>query len=85
MFTVYSKPNCPFCVQAKALLTQHGKSYEEIHLDFGQALKEGEVGIDRNDFFEQFPTQKSLPLILDASKNRIGGFTELREFLEYDF
>lgn len=27
---VYSKPNCPFCVKAKALLTQKGIDFVEL-------------------------------------------------------
>jgi glutaredoxin 3 len=33
MITVYSKNNCPFCVQAKNLLKLKGVSYEEIRID----------------------------------------------------
>ena len=84
MFTVYSKPNCPFCVQAKALLAQNNKEYVEIHLDFNQPKLDGQTYISREAFFEQFPTQKTMPLIL-GPEGAIGGFTELKEYLEYDF
>jgi glutaredoxin len=33
MITVYSKNNCPFCVQAKNLLNLKGISFEEIKID----------------------------------------------------
>lgn len=33
MITVYSKNNCPFCVQAKNLLTLKGIAYEEINIE----------------------------------------------------
>jgi glutaredoxin len=33
MLTVYSKNNCPFCVQAKNLLTLKKISFEEIKVD----------------------------------------------------
>jgi glutaredoxin len=33
MLTVYSKNNCPFCVQAKNLLQLKGIVYEEIKID----------------------------------------------------
>jgi glutaredoxin 3 len=33
MITVYSKNNCPFCVQAKNLLTLKGIQYEEINIE----------------------------------------------------
>ena len=33
MLTVYSKNNCPFCVQAKNLLTLKNIEFEEIKID----------------------------------------------------
>ena len=33
MITVYSKNNCPFCVQAKNRLTQGGFQFEEINIE----------------------------------------------------
>lgn len=33
MITVYSKNNCPFCVQAKNLLALKGVAYEEVKID----------------------------------------------------
>jgi glutaredoxin 3 len=33
MITVYSKNNCPFCVQAKSLLQLKGVSFEEVKID----------------------------------------------------
>jgi glutaredoxin 3 len=33
VITVYSKNNCPFCQQAKNLLTRKGVQFEEINID----------------------------------------------------
>lgn len=33
MLQIYSKNNCPFCVQAKNLLTLKGVQFEEIKVD----------------------------------------------------
>jgi glutaredoxin len=33
MLTVYSKNNCPFCVQAKQLLESKGVEYTEINIE----------------------------------------------------
>jgi glutaredoxin 3 len=33
MLTVYSKNNCPFCVQAKRLLETKGIEYTEVKID----------------------------------------------------
>jgi glutaredoxin len=40
MITVYSKNNCPFCVQAKNLLTLKGIDYTEIKIDENAVAKE---------------------------------------------
>ena len=40
MLTVYSKANCPFCVQAKNLLTLKGIEYEEVRIDLDTAARE---------------------------------------------
>jgi glutaredoxin len=33
MLTVYSKNNCPFCVQAKQLLESKGVNYTEVNIE----------------------------------------------------
>lgn len=33
MLTVYSKDNCPYCVQAKNLLTKRNIEFEEVRVD----------------------------------------------------
>jgi glutaredoxin 3 len=40
MITVYSKNNCPFCTQAKNLLTLKGVEYTEIKIDENAVAKE---------------------------------------------
>ena len=65
---VWSRDNCPYCVQAKALLTQKGIEYEE--------KKIGE-GYTREDLLEAVPTAQTIPQIfLDGAY--VGGFKELR-------
>ena len=44
MITVYSKNNCPYCVQAKNLLTRKGINYTEIKIDENADAKEFVVG-----------------------------------------
>lgn len=80
MFIVYSKPACPFCDQAKALLESASASFDVIHVDVGQQKTQGETYIARDEFMSQFPTQRTLPLILKGSE-KIGGFTELRKYM----
>lgn len=38
--TVYSKDNCPFCVQAKNLLKMKGVEYTEVRVDLDPTAKE---------------------------------------------
>jgi glutaredoxin len=65
---VWSKDDCPYCVQAKTLLGQKGIEFEE--------KKIGE-GYTREDLLEAVPTARSVPQIfLDGEL--VGGFTELR-------
>lgn len=40
MLTVYSKTNCPACVNAKVLLEKYKIPFEEINMDKDQSAKE---------------------------------------------
>ena len=40
MITVYSKNNCPFCEQAKALLTKKDIPYEVVKIDENHEARE---------------------------------------------
>jgi len=80
MFTVYSKPNCPNCVQAKDLLTKKGLEFKEISLDFGQDKEEGKEYLDVATFKSQFPAVKMMPHILENDAT-IGGFSSLVKYL----
>jgi glutaredoxin 3 len=40
MVTVYSKNNCPFCVQAKNLLKLKGIDFQEVKIDEDSDAKE---------------------------------------------
>jgi len=63
---IYSKPQCPFCVQAKALAEREGYelTYKMLDEDF-----------DRETLMETFPGARTFPqIIVDGEK--IGGFTE---------
>ena len=44
MLTVYSKANCPFCDQAKALLESRGVEYEEVRVDQDPSAREFIMG-----------------------------------------
>ena len=70
--TIYSKPQCPFCVQAKALAEREGHelTYKMLDEDF-----------DRETLMETFPGARTFPqIIVDGEK--IGGFTEFKALVE---
>ena len=69
---VWSKYHCPYCDQAKALLTQRGIKYEERKIGDGYT---------REELLEAVPTARTVPQII-INGNIIGGFTELRDYLE---
>ena len=68
---VWSKNNCPFCVQAKNLLKLKGIEFEERNINEEWT---------RELLLEAVPTARTLPQIF-LDDNYIGGFTELRRHL----
>jgi glutaredoxin 3 len=65
---VYSKYNCPYCDQAKALLTQKGIPFEERKIGDGYT---------KEDLLEAVPNARTVPQIF-LDEELVGGFTELR-------
>jgi glutaredoxin 3 len=70
--TVWSKDQCPYCIQAKALLDSKGIEYEERNIMHGTYTKE--------QLLEAVPTARTLPQIF-LDEEYIGGFNELRKKL----
>ena len=68
---VWSKNQCPFCVQAKALLELKGIEFEERNVS---------TNWTKEQLLEAVPTARTLPQIF-LDDNYIGGFTELRKHL----
>jgi glutaredoxin 3 len=69
---VWSKYNCPYCDQAKALLKQRGIAFEERKIGDGYTKEE---------LLEAVPTARTLPQIF-LGEELVGGFTELKKRLE---
>jgi len=69
---VWSKDNCTFCDQAKALLEQRNIAYEERKIGYG---------FTREDLLEAVPSARTVPQIF-VNNNHVGGFTELRKYIE---
>lgn len=84
MFTVYSKPDCPQCEQAKALLTLNNRQFNVVHLDVGQPKVEDEKYISRDDLLSKFPSARTMPQIdqvVDGQHEIVGGFAELKKLI----
>lgn len=69
---VYSKKPCPYCEQAKTLLTKKGFNYTELD-------------VTRPDVLDQLrdlvPGVKTVPQIF-IDGNHVGGYTELVEYFK---
>jgi len=68
---VWSKDNCPYCDQAKALLTQKGFAYEEK-----------KIGKDytKEQLLEAVPTARTVPQIF-INNTLVGGFVQLQTYV----
>jgi glutaredoxin 3 len=71
---VWSKYHCPYCDQAKALLTQKGITFEEKKIGDGYTKEE---------LLEAVPTARTVPQIF-LDEKLIGGFTELKKYFEQE-
>lgn len=71
---VWSKYHCPYCDQAKALLTQKGIQFEERKIGDGYTKEE---------LLEHIPAARAVPQIV-INGDIIGGFNDLKKFLEQD-
>jgi len=68
---VWSKDQCPYCVQAKALLESKGIEYEERNVSKDWT---------KEQLLEAVPTARTLPQIF-LDQEHVGGFNELRKKL----
>jgi len=65
---VWSKDQCPYCVQAKALLKQKGIEFEERNVSRDWT---------REQLLEAVPTARTVPQIF-IDGELVGGFNELK-------
>jgi glutaredoxin len=68
---VWSKYNCPYCDQAKALLKMKGIAFEEKKIGDGYT---------KEDLLEAVPTARTVPQIF-LDEELIGGYNELKSKL----
>ena len=77
MYTIYSKPNCSFCLQAKQLLEMEQLPFDYKNLGTHYSLDE---------LMTLAPNAKSFPQIFvvdeNGNKELIGGFNNLVESLK---
>lgn len=67
---IYTKDNCPYCVQAKNLFTNKSQQYAEMKIG---------VDLTREEFMGLFPDVKTVPfIIIDGEK--VGGYDRLVEY-----
>lgn len=69
---VWSKDQCPYCDQAKALLTQRDITFEERKIGDGYT---------REDLLESVPAARSVPQIV-INGSTVGGYDQLRKYIE---
>ena len=74
-YTIYSKPSCGYCLQAKQLLEQNKLEFEYKQLGNHYSLQE---------FMELFPDARSFPMIVKDGEV-IGGFSNLVEYLKQEY
>jgi len=69
---VWSKNQCPYCEQAKALLKMKGIAFEERNI---------QTNFTKEQLLEAVPTARTVPQII-MDDQLIGGFTQLQEYLK---
>lgn len=74
MLTVYSKENCPFCVQAKHRLDLLKIEYEEKVLG---------VDLTKEEFLSIYPDARTVPQIIESDGTVLGGWSQLKEHPNY--
>ena len=74
-YTIYSKPNCSYCLQAKDLLTMEQLPFDYFTLG---------THYDLQEFMELFPNARSFPMIVKDDEV-IGGYNNLVEYLNQQY
>jgi glutaredoxin len=74
-FTIYSKPDCPYCDDAKTLIEQHGEKYNVITLG---------VDLSKEAFVKLILARTgkvvdTVPQVF-LTRTYIGGFTDLASY-----
>ena len=80
MYTIYSKQNCSFCLQAKQLLEMEQLPFDYLTLGTHYSL---------GDLMKLSPNARSFPQIFvvdeNGNKELVGGYSELVEHLKQQY
>lgn len=79
-FTIYSKPNCTYCEQAKKLVASKGLTYEELIIDVGQVKESDKTYVTVNQLKARVPSAQTVPQIFKG-EDLVGGFEALKKLL----
>ncbi len=72
MYTIWGRPDCPWCDRAKFLLDAHQLQYEYIEL----------TSDNLEEFSKRTMGAKTVPQIIDDDDFYIGGFEALELYLK---
>ncbi len=75
MYTIYSKPSCGYCLQAKDLLTMDKLEFEYKQLG---------THYDLDELMTLSPNAKSFPQVFKDGV-LVGGFSDLVEYLKQQY
>ena len=83
-YTVFTKPACPQCDQAKALLTSKGIHFETVALDVGQPKDANQKYVTRDELLAIYPAARMMPVVAVKKMDGyhvIGSLPELKQHL----
>lgn len=72
MITIYGKGGCSFCVKAREFCEERNFKYKYLVMG---------VDYSRDQFFEIFPSAKTVPQIV-INRVNVGGYNEMLEYVE---
>jgi len=75
VFEIYGTDNCVFCDKAKILLAMYEKEYKFIDVAESDDITAA--------FFKRFPDVKTVPQITSSDGQWIGGYSELKKWLNH--
>lgn len=76
MLTVYSKDNCPNCVQCVNYLTEKNVDFKIVKIV--AEVNDSDNEVDRVDFMQAHPQVRSVPYMIDDDGTTYRDLKELR-------